>query len=485
MVEKYNKSLFIFHRDFRLDDNISLFEAIKKSKKVMPIFIFTKQQVINNEYKSERSIQFMIECLFELNEELKKRNSELFIFLDKSNDYKIINEICKNEEIECIFTNYDYSPFSIKREKIYENIAKQNGINIEFYHDYNLFKPNDILTNNGKNYEKFTPFYNKCLENKELINKPSKYNIKSNDLIYKNILSNKTKKHLKSLEEFYFTNEIINLRENNLLIGGITNGKKILNNIEKWKNYDNMRNYLTYETTQLSAYMKYGCISVREVYDIMKTKLGINHPLLRQVFWREFYSQLLYSHPNLLDGKSLKPKYDKIKWNENEVWFNAWKNGMTGIPIVDACMRQLNNSGYMHNRGRLIVAECLVKLMGIDWRKGEKYFATKLIDYDPASNNGNWQWVAGSGADSQPYFRIMNIWTQGEKYDPDAKYIKKWLPFFEKFDPKYIHKWYETSQNIELLLELYQFDIDKCYTCPIFDYKTQREKALAMYKKIF
>lgn len=474
----YNSSIFIFHRDFRLKDNIGLYESLHQSEKVYCLFIFTNKQIINNPYKSEKSIIFMIESLLELKEEMKGYNMELFFLFEDNLSYNKLETFCKSENVECIFTNKDYTPFSKERENKYEHISKKLKIEYKSYHDYNLFEPNEIQTISGKHYEKFTPFYMNCLSNYKLIPKPlsmfQKQFLKKKGITISNI-NNNTKKILIDIYDIY--KKFKNFSTQKSIKGGRKKGLQILNQIQnkKWKNYDNMRNQLTYSTTRLSAYLKYGCISIRETFYTMKDSLGLKHSLLRQLIWREFYSQLLDAKPELLKGKSLKPKYDKIKWNSNKNWENAWKNGTTGIPIIDACMRELNETGYMHNRGRLLVAECLIKLMGIDWRVGEKYFATKLIDYDPASNNGNWQWVSGSGADSQPYFRIMNIWKQGEKYDTNAEYIKKWVPELKHIHKKHIHEWYDFYNEYNLK--------DIKYYKPIFDYSIQREKVLEMYKK--
>jgi deoxyribodipyrimidine photo-lyase len=199
-----------------------------------------------------------------------------------------------------------------------------------------------------------------------------------------------------------------------------------------------------------------------------------NHDLIRQLIWRDFYMNILFSFPYVL-GKPMKPSYAKIKWHHNAGWLKAWSSGLTGFPVVDAGMRQLNTTGYMHNRARLIVASFLTKTLLIDWREGEEYFAKKLTDYDPASNNGNWQWIASSGADSQPYFRIFNPWLQGAELDPHANYIKKWVPELKDVSPKDIHTWYETWKDNKQIK----------YPKPICDYQVQKEKALAMFRKIY
>jgi deoxyribodipyrimidine photo-lyase len=253
-----------------------------------------------------------------------------------------------------------------------------------------------------------------------------------------------------------------------LVHGGRQTALKMLSKAARdIKNYDAIHNDLNKKTTELSAAIKFGSISIREVYKTLHSKTG----LIRQLFWRDFYANILYEFPQVL-GNSLKPKYDKIKWHHNSGWFSAWCKGETGFPIVDGGMRQMNATGYMHNRTRLIVASFLVKTLLIDWREGEKYFAQTLTDYDVANNNGNWQWISSSGADSQQFYRIFNPWIQGENFDKDCEYIKKWVPELATLDPKIIHNWETEWVNHK----------DIKYSKPICNYSQQKEKALKIYK---
>jgi len=239
--------------------------------------------------------------------------------------------------------------------------------------------------------------------------------------------------------------------------------------IIKERNYPNKN-----KTTRLSAYLKFNVVSIREVYESFKNKLGAKNNLLTQLYWRDFYMIILYHYPNNL-GSSMKEKYDKIKWDNNKSWFKLWCNGKTGFPIVDASMREMNVTGFMNNRCRMIVSSFLIKILQIDWRWGENYFAQKLTDYDPANNNGGWQWIAGSGSDSQPYFRIFNIKLQTEKYDKDCKYIKKWIPELKNLSPKEIRNWDDIYQNYKSIK----------YPAPIVDYAKQKLKTIKLYEKIF
>ena len=442
-------SIYIFRRDFRVYDNTGLIECIKNSVKVYPIFIFTPEQIKNNPYKSNNAVMFMIESLKELNKEI----NITFCYGDYM---KVIKSIVKNNNINNIYTNIDYTKYGIKRDKDIDKWCKKNEVNFCMYHDICLYKPGIVKTGSGKVYQKFTPFYNTCL--KLNIEKPKR-------VVIKNIKNSKTKYeiNMKKINSFYEENDNINVH------GGRKEAIKILRTIDKHKSYGNTRNLLPIETTHLSAYIKFGCLSIREVFYTMKENLGLKHDLIKQLIWRDFYYHLGYGFIERF-RKSLKEKYDNIEWVNNQTLFKKWKEGKTGYPIVDACMRQLNETGYMHNRGRLIVASFLIKNLQINWEWGEKYFAQQLVDYDVLVNNGNWQWVSGSGADSQPYFRIFNPWTQSEKFDKECEYIKYWLPELEAIENKHIHQWEK----------YYNEDV---YIKPVIDYKKSREITLKMYKK--
>ena len=458
------KGIHIFTRDYRLYDNTSFNELIKLCDKVYTIYIFTNEQVINNPFKSDKSIQFMIESLSELEEIIHNNNGKLFIY---KGDYKtILNNIFKNNDINFLSINKDYTPFSKKREKDIINICNKYDISFISNYDYLLTEPNQILNSNNQSYKKFTPFY------KNALNKVKKFNI--NNISFKNKIFNK----INYIQNIDLKNEFTTLiipDHNSKLLGGRSEGLKKLNNIKKLKDYDENKNFLNYQTSLLAAYTKYGCISIREVFNKSVMELGIQNDFVRQLFWRDFYTLIL----NEVNNFDITGKYASIKWINNTSHFNLWKIGNTGYPIVDANMRALNKEGWMHNRGRLIVASFLIKTLGIDWKKGEKYFATKLIDYDVAVNNGNWQWVSGTGTDSQPYFRIFNPWTQSAKYDPQAEFIKKWIPELQDLQPQIIHNWYKYCND-----DNYK-NIVKSYNKPIVDYYTQKEKIIKIYKDIF
>nr|WP_280954397.1 deoxyribodipyrimidine photo-lyase [Methanohalophilus levihalophilus] len=253
--------------------------------------------------------------------------------------------------------------------------------------------------------------------------------------------------------------------------GGRENGLEILDNPKRFENYQDERDYPALDaTTGLSAHNKFGTVSIREVYHCLADEFGKNHPLITQLYWRDFFTHLAYNNPHVF-GHSFRKKYDSLKWIDDKDSFRKWCEGKTGFPIVDAGMRQLNTTGYMHNRVRMIAASFLVKDLHIDWRWGERYFAQHLVDYDPCVNNGNWQWAASTGADSQPYFRIFNPWLQQTKFDKDCEYIKTWVPELADVDPKRIHRLgHDEKHRIP------------DYPAPIVDHSREREQSLFMFK---
>ena len=456
----YQNSIFIFRRDFRLTDNSGLIEALNNSKNVIPIFIFTPEQIDKNTYKSDNAIQFMIESLTELENKIKKKKGQLYYFYGKQD--KIISKIIKNNNIDAIYFNKDWTPYSLKRDESIAKICLKKDIDCVQVEDYTLLPINKLLNQNEEVYKVYGAFYKNAKNFK--IPKPKKIKtfnfnkIKTSDNI-----------QLNYIDKFYQKNDNILVR------GGRKNAQKILKTIKNFNQYSTKRNELDYETTHLSAYTKFGCVSIREVYHKMKKHLKPDNQLFNQLFWKEFYVYISKYIPHVLKGKSMKLKYDEIKWDYNNSIFKKWCEGKTGFPIVDAGMRELNKTGYMHNRSRLITSGFLVKLALIDWRKGEKYFAQKLTDYDPAQNNGGWQWSSGSGADSQPYFRIMSPISQSTKFDPDGSYIKKWIPELKDVEPKHLHDW-EKFNNL--------YDLKKInYVEPCLDYKKARKRTMEVYKK--
>jgi len=406
--------IFLFRRDFRIHDNFALNRLIAEcgNKGIYPMFIFNPVQIYakNNPYFSNNCVQFMIESLDELDKHIHVNYYESAGGASGAHaDIETFKKLSKKYKIKTIAYNKDYSPFAIKRDKIIEEWAKDAGIRIITEEDYTLYPIGTILNNKEEPYQVFTPFYKKSLTFK--VPAPEPLAVKSISVV-KNI--KRFDKH-----KYYVTNEDLAVRGGRAL--ALVRFKKIMTDYATTRDYPAMD-----KTTKLSAYIKFGCVSIREVYYNYKNV----KELQRELLWREFYANILYYFPQVL-GKSFKEQYDNVKWTNNKEWFKRWCNGTTGYLLVDAGMHQLNKTGWMHNRLRMITAMFLTKDLLIDWRWGEKYFATQLVDYDPASNNGGWQWSASTGTDAQPYFRIFNPELQLKRYDKNYEYIRTWIPAFE------------------------------------------------------
>ncbi len=456
-------NIFIHHRDIRCQDNNTLNFMSNEIDDIIPIFIFPPEQIDpkKNKYFSHNLVQFMCQSLQELEKDYKNKNGNLQFY--EGDNLDVLKEIHKKYKIANIGFNIDYSPYAKKRDKIIQDWAKKEEINIFSKEDMLLKEVLNDETksrNSGEPYKVFTPFMKFLRANYE-VNKVSK---KSPKLSKKTIKTKHTIES-KNLNKFYNLNNETNVKS------GRKEGLKKLKDVKEQKNYDKMRNFLTYNTTHLSAFINLGLLSIREVYHHCLDKLGKNSGVITELYWRDFYYNILHFFPHVV-GNSFKSNYDKIKWRNNKKQFKAWCEGKTGFPVVDACMRQMNTSGFMHNRGRMIVASFLTKDLLIDWRWGEKYFATQLQDYNISANNGGWQWAAGTGTDSQPYFRIFNPWSQSKSYDIDCEYIKKWIPELKDVPNKDIHEW-------EKKHSLYTIN----YPDPIVNHKEERKNTLKIYKK--
>lgn len=461
---KAENGLFIFRRDFRIVDNKGLLLASSKCSKIFTVFIFTPEQVTSaNKFKSDNAVHFMIESLKDLASEIAKKGGHLYTFYGKND--AIIKQLIHALDIDYVCFNMDYSPYAVSRDNSIADLCEKKDIDcaIEVAQDYYLLEPGTVLNGSKNVYQKFTPFYN--VAHTKHVDPPC------NKAITNFAKTSKTLANTLSLDTALsrFTSENPNVHR--MVAGGRQEAILLLKAaVKSQSHYSKTHNILDKETTGLSASIKFGCLSIREVYKAFRN----NTDLIRQLWWRDFYANILFAFPDVL-GSALKPNYRKIAWHHNSNWFKCWTKGLTGYPIVDAGMRQLNATGYMHNRARLIVASFLVKTLLISWTHGEQYFAKMLTDYDPASNNGNWQWIAGSGADSQPYFRIFSPREQNKNFDPDCEYIKQWIPELKEVPAKDIINWdtkYVDYKDIK-------------YVKPICDFAKQKELALKMYEAVF
>jgi deoxyribodipyrimidine photo-lyase len=454
----YKKSIFIFRRDLRLEDNTTLLQACSESEKVLPIFIFDPRQSDKkkNDYFSEHSFQFLIQTLHDLDSTLKKRGSKLSFFRGRPED---VIELLLDDGFEAVYFNRDHTPFSRRRDKQILDVVEAKGCHAHHNWDALLVQPGSVCTKTGEPYKVFSPFRRSAMDQK--VDRPKKFGYSN---FYSTLHSD--------AESTDVLREFMPPEKDLAQSAGRGHALDILKNIGDYQNYGNDRNLpAVYGTTRLSGHLKFGSVSVREVYWKIVDTFGKGHKLVSELYWRDFYAHLLWHYPELL-GQEMQEKYRGMKWTNDSKKLRAWKEGKTGYPIVDAGMRELNETGWMHNRVRMIVANFLTKDLHIDWREGEKYFAQKLLDYDPANNNGGWQWAASTGADALPYFRIFNPWTQQKKFDKDAHYIKEYIPELRDVSAKEIH------------------DIEKRgvpegvdYPEPIVDHAEERKVALSLYKE--
>lgn len=455
----YSKSLFIFRRDLRLDDNTALMAALENSNKVIPIFIFDPRQCMKNTYKSEAATQFMLESLEDLQHQLADKKAKLFLFYGEAE--KIVEKIIRHQKIEAIYFNRDYTPFSRQRDAAITQICKKNSINCHSLDDALLNPPEFVIKPDGTPYQIFTHFYRAALAYP--IAKPKKNN-------YKNYAISPVK-FSQSKEIFQ---KILPRRSISVAIKG--GRQACLARLKQLKNlkYSADHNYPSREgSSRLSPHLKFTTCSVREIYYALQQQLTTPTDIIRELYWRDFFTMIAYHFPRVFSG-AFREKYNSLLWDNKEAYFKAWCAGKTGFPIVDAGMRELNETGYMHNRARLITASFLVKHLHIDWRWGEKYFAQKLIDYDPAVNNGNWQWVAGTGTDAQPYFRIFNPWLQQRKFDSACLYIKRWVKELAAIDSKIIHQWHKAKYQA----------LVKNYPPPMIDHAVEAAKSQKLYRAV-
>lgn len=458
MAKAYSLALHIFRRDLRLQDNTALIQALQASNEVIPCFIFDKRQIELNDYKSENCIQFMANSLSELDEGLRKKGSHLYCFYGIAED--IVAKLIAELPIQAVFINRDYTPFSKQRDSKIEAHCRNNKIDFHCYADALLHEPEQVLKPDKRPYTIFTHAFNKA---KQLTRqKPYK---NPHDNYFRNSIAQEDTHTLKKL--------LLKKNPNLLVKGGRLEAIGLLKQLKKLADYESIRNVPSLNgTSKLSAHNKFGTISIRELHAVIEKEFGPHHTLIKELYWRDFFTHIAFYFPQVF-GESFHQKYDKINWSTNELHFRAWCEGRTGFPIIDAGMRELNITGYMHNRVRMIVASFLTKDLHIDWRLGEKYFAQKLVDYDPAVNNGNWQWAASTGCDAQPYFRIFNPWLQQQKYDPDCLYIKRWIPELATIPNKTIHGLYKTTQK---LMTNYPF--------PIIGHDIESQKAKMIYKNV-
>ncbi len=431
MDNKTEISIFWFRRDLRLADNHALYEALKGDYPVLPIFIFDSNILDELEDRDDARVTFIHQEVLAIKEQLERSGSTLLTRYGEP--LEVWKSLMEEFNIRQVYANRDYEPYAIKRDKAVYQLLESKAIKFIGKKDHLIFEKDEVVKKDGSPYTVYTP-YSKIWKNQFRTNKLEPYPSAAID----NWLKTEPVPII-SLEEMDFTQSAISFPD-----------RKI--DIDVIEGYHETRDIPSVKgTSRLSMHLRFGTVSVREV---VKHAYEHNEKFLNELIWREFYSAILWHFPNIVN-ENFNQKYDMVEWRNNEEEFEKWQQGKTGFPIVDAGMRELNETGYMHNRVRMIVACFMTKHLLIDWRWGEAYFARKLLDYELASNNGGWQWAAGTGVDAAPYFRVFNPYTQAEKFDPQQKYIRKWVPEIETAD----------------------------YPEPIVEHKFARERALETYKR--
>ena len=430
-MDKKSITIFWFRRDLRLEDNAGLFHALNNDDEVLPIFIFD-ETILSQLPKDDARVTFIHQQLEKIQSELKKSKKSLAVFQGKP--LEIYTKLISENTVKSIYTNHDYEPYARKRDLELFHLFKENNIEFKTSKDQVIFEKNEVTKDDGTPYVVYTPYSNKWKENLKKINL---IHYKSEDLLNKIALHSYP----------FLTLSDINFEPSTIKVTPFDISNDLIDNYEATRNFPALN-----KTSYLGIYLRFGAVSIRKMVE--KALKSNNETFLKELIWREFFMQILWHFPHTSTA-SFRPKYDAIKWENNEDFFRKWCVGKTGYPFVDAGMRELNATGHMHNRVRMIVASFLCKHLLIDWRWGETYFASRLLDYEQSSNVGNWQWAAGSGVDAAPYFRIFNPTEQVKKFDKELKYIKKWIPEYQTFD----------------------------YPEPIVDHKEAREKCLKVYKE--
>jgi deoxyribodipyrimidine photo-lyase len=427
-------SIMWFRRDLRLSDNAALYHALHSGFPVVPVFIFDRNILDKLEDKADRRVEFIHGALESMQTELTEMGSTIDVrygFPDK-----IWPELLADYEVGAVYTNHDYEPYALGRDEQIRSMLAEKGIAFQTYKDQVIFEKDEVTKDDGKPYTVFTP-YSRKWKAKLTAEFLQPYQTEK----YFSAFFKQDNRELPSLEQMGFHVKGISFPE-----------RKI--QAELIKKYKEQRDIPSIKgTSRLGVHLRFGTLSIRKLASYVQP---LNESFLNELIWRDFYHMILHHFPQVGEGKAFKPAYENIQWRNNEAEFAAWCEGRTGYPIVDAGMRELNATGFMHNRVRMITASFLIKHLLIDWRWGEAYFAQKLLDFDLAANNGGWQWAASSGCDAAPYFRVFNPALQTQKFDPKFAYIRKWVPEFESLTQ---------------------------YPQPIVNHEMARKRVLEVYKK--
>lgn len=424
-------TIFWFRRDLRLEDNIGLFHALNSGEQVLPVFIFDPD-ILTQLPEDDARVTFIHALLSKIQEQLLKKGKSLAVFHGKPQT--VFQTLIASHNISTVYTNHDYEPLARKRDMEIYSLLKEHHITFKTSKDQVIFEKNEVVKDDGTPYVVYTPYSKKWKE-------------KFRGIQLSRYLSEDYLDNISTHAYPFLSLEDIGFKKSAITVSPFDISEKLIDHYEATRNFPAVSG-----TSMLGTYLRFGAVSIRKM--VQKASESRYETFLNELIWREFFMQILWHFPHTVN-RSFREKYDAVVWENNEVLFQKWCEGKTGYPFVDAGMRELNATGHMHNRVRMIVASFLCKHLLIDWKWGETYFAQHLLDYEQSSNVGNWQWAAGSGVDAAPYFRIFNPTEQIKKFDPDLKYIKKWIPELE------------TS----------------LYPKPIVDHKEAREKCLSVYKK--
>ncbi|MDT4329024.1 cryptochrome/photolyase family protein [Methylomonas sp. MED-D] len=450
----YRVALFLFRRDLRVDDNTALNAARRGADRVITAFAFDPRQIEAHTYQSQPGLQYMLEAVAGLQRDLVNHGGKLYCFATLPHD--LIARLRETLGLDAVYINRDYTPFSLRRDAEIRECCNALGVALHITNDLLLTEPEQIASAKGNPIQVFTPFYRRARQIP--VAAPAAL---ADGGWYTDTLAGDDA----DLPERY------RRPHRNPIAGGRASALQSLQAVSSCRDYAQNRDFPALaQTSRLSVHLKFGTCSVREAYAAIQHQLGPEHPLLRQLYWRDFFSHIAYRFPHVF-GQAFDRRYDAVPWRNNLDDFTAWTKGLTGFPIVDAAMRELKQTGWMHNRLRMVVSSFLVKDLHISWRWGERYFAQHLLDYDPCVNNGNWQWAASTGCDAQPYFRIFNPWLQQQKFDPQCDYIKTWLPELRAYSAKVIHQW--ASQPLA-----------GAYPPPIVEHGTQSRLIKAQFKAL-
>ena len=471
-MQAYDRALVWFRRDLRLDDQAALYHALKSARQVQAVFVFDTDILDALSTRHDRRVEFIHGCVAALKSELESLGATLHVLHGSARE-KVV-EFALKSGVQAVFCNRDYEPFARARDKEVEARLAQHGIEFLAFKDQLVFECDEVLTQSGKAFGVFTPYKNAWLKKLDafyLQPYPSRARLGR--------LKREPPSILMTLGQLGFSKT--NLDELGIAPGSSGARKLFEGFLNRIEVYRVARDFPAKKgPSYLSVHLRFGTISIRELAATAQGHGGAGaETWLSELIWREFYQQLLWHQPQLSEGRVYKAEFDQIAWPNPPGHFEAWCEARTGYPLVDAAMRQINQTGYMHNRLRMVAASFLVKDLLVDWRLGERYFAEKLIDFDLAANSGGWQWAASVGCDAQPWFRIFNPVTQSEKFDPQGRFIRRYLPELAALPDKFIHAPWLMPENVRRECGVL---IGRDYPKPVVEHKLQREIALALFK---